>query len=122
MKTKMNPALLGVVALLLGACGGGGNESGPPDSIELSMTSVSVGKSGICYTGTGPLVHVYGGGPPYTLSNPLPQGLELSRTTVPNSGDAFQINFVGGICMSGMVITVEDKMGRLARVTVNNGS
>lgn len=122
MKTKMKPVLLAAVAMLLGGCGGGGNESGPPESIELSMTDVSVGQPGVCYTGAGPQVHVFGGGPPYKLSNPLPQGLELSRTTVQNSGDAFQVNFIGGICMKGMVVTVEDKMGRLARLTVNNGA
>lgn len=118
----MRTVFVAAAALLLGACGGGGNESGPPDAIELSMTSVSTGQPGVCYIGSGPQVHVFGGAPPYKLSNPLPQGIALSRTMVPNSGDSFQINFVGGICMTGMAITVEDKMGRLARVTVSNGA
>jgi hypothetical protein len=113
-----------VAALLaLSGCGGGGNESGPVDSIEVSMSNVTVTKGdGGCYVGNGPLVHVFGGTPPYRVSNPLPSGLAFSRNVVPASGDAFQINFVGGVCMTSMVVTVEDDMGRLARVTVNNGS
>lgn len=109
--------------LALSGCGGGGNESGPADSIEVSMSTVTVSKGdGGCYVGNGPQVHVFGGTPPYRVSNPLPVGLSFSRSVVPASGDAFQINFVGGICMTSMVVTVEDDMGRLARVTVNNGS
>ncbi len=109
--------------LALSGCGGGGNESGPADSIEVSMSTVTVSKGdGGCYIGNGPQVHVFGGTPPYRVSNPLPVGLSFSRSVVPASGDAFQINFVGGICMTSMVVTVEDDMGRLARVTVNNGS
>lgn len=109
------------VAGLVAACGGGGNESGPPDSVQLSMSSISVGAPGVCYTGTGPIVHVYGGTPPYRLNNSLPQGMVLSRTIVPASGDGFRIDFVGGVCMKEMPVTVEDDLGRISKVVVNNG-
>ncbi len=110
-----------VASASLAACGGGGNESGPPDNIQLSMTDITVGEPGVCYAGTGPTVHVYGGTPPYKVSNSLPQGLALTRTLVPSSGDGFRVDFIGNVCMKGMPITVEDDMGRLAKLVVNNG-
>jgi len=111
---------LAAVLLSLTACGGGGNESGPPESIYLSATSVTVGTPGNCQTGLGPTVHVYGGTPPYKLANSVPQGMVLNKTVVQNSGDGFTITFTG-VCLDSMPITVEDQMGLLAHVDVSNG-
>lgn len=106
--------------LSLSACGGGGNESGPPESIYLSATAVTVGATGICMSGLGPEIHVYGGTPPYKLANSVPQGMTLNKSVVQNSGDSFTITFKG-VCMDTMPITVEDQMGLLAHVDVSNG-
>ncbi len=106
--------------LSLSACGGGGNESGPPEELYLSATSVTVGVTGICAAGVGPQIHIYGGTPPYKLANSVPQGMTLNKTVVQNSGDSFVITFTG-VCMDSMPITVEDQMGLLARVSVSNG-
>jgi hypothetical protein len=106
---------------LLTACGGGGNESGPTDSLFLSVSSVKVGSPGNCVTGAGPEVHVYGGTPPYTLSNSVPQGILLNKTVVQNSGESFSVGFINGVCLDKMPITIEDKMGRVAQVQVSNG-
>jgi len=107
--------------LSLSACGGGGNESGPPDQIYVSATSVTVGDKGNCVAMKGPEIHVYGGTPPYKLANSVPQGMVLSKTVVQNSGDSFVITFTG-VCMTTMPITVEDQMGLMARVDVSNGA
>lgn len=106
---------------LLTACGGGGNESGPPDEVFLSATSINVGSPGFCITGTGPEVHVYGGTPPYSLANSVPLGMQLNKSQVQNSGESFVITFTNGVCMENMPITVEDRMGRIAQVRVSNG-
>jgi len=122
MSSAFCRALLGAAfASLLTACGGGGNESGPADSIYLSVTQVHVGSSQACAIGLGPEIHVYGGSPPYALSNALPQGMSLNKATVMNSGDSFVITFINGVCMMDMPITIEDRMGRLAQVKVTNG-
>ena len=109
------------VSLLLAACGGGGNESGPPDAVQLSLSSVRVGSQGNCVTGMGPEIHVFGGSPPYKLSNSVPQGMQLNKTSVDRSGDGFTITFINGVCLQNMPITVEDTMGRIAQVQVTNG-
>lgn len=113
------PALALLVAGLAG-CGGGGNESGPPDSLVVSPEAVSVGKPEQCIAALGPTVYVHGGTPPYKLSNSVPQGMVLDRSTLQNSGDGFTISFTG-VCLRNMPVTVEDSMGRLARVSVSNG-
>lgn len=114
--------MLSLAALLaLSACGGGGNESGPPEQLYLSVDAVTMGTPGICEVGTGPLIHVYGGTPPYKLANSVPDAMRLDKAVVQNSGDSFRITFINGICMKDMPITVEDQMGLLARVSVTNG-
>lgn len=109
------------LAVVLTACGGGGNESGPPDSVYVSLADVRAGSVNSCITGTGPEVHIYGGTPPYALANSVPQGMLLSKTWVQSSGDSFVISFINGVCMTNMPITIEDRMGRLAQVRVSNG-
>jgi hypothetical protein len=109
-------------AILLTACGGGGNESGPADSLYLSFANIKVGLPGSCAVGLGPEVHIYGGAPPYKLSNSVPQAMVLSKTLVNNSGESFAISFINGVCLIEAPITVEDTMGRLAQVKVSNGT
>ncbi|MFG6412616.1 hypothetical protein ACG02S_01750 [Roseateles sp. DC23W] len=112
---------LSLIALFtLSACGGGGNESGPPDQVYLSVASVSVGSTGNCVAMRGPEIHVYGGTPPYKLANSVPQGMTLNKTVLQNSGDGFVITFTG-MCLDTMPITVEDQAGLLAQVSVSNG-
>ncbi|WP_324155080.1 hypothetical protein [Ideonella sp.] len=121
MWSKARVALVAASAAWLAACGGGGNESGPPDQIMPSTTSVHVtGPAGGCATGTGPTVYLFGGQPPYRLSNGYPSGMQLDKTQVDQSGQGFTITFIGGACMSTVPITIEDTMGRLATVQVTN--
>ena len=119
------PPLLYALALALAAalagCGGGGNESGPPDELVASPNTVSVygPDKNTCAQGLGPSVAVYGGTPPYKLTNSMPQGMKLSVDRLQNSGDAFVITF-NGTCLQNMPVTVEDGMGRLTTVNINN--
>jgi hypothetical protein len=107
-------------AFALSACGGGGNESGPPDRIQPSTTSIKAGSAGACALGVGPEIHLHGGQPPYRLSNSLPRGMQLNKDWVQNSGDSFVITFVNQVAFENMPITIEDRMGRLATVSVSN--
>lgn len=125
---KSQPALLSrplaaplSVALLalLSACGGGGNELGGDDTLTLSQTELSVTAIGTCFAGNGPTVYVYGGRPPYTLYNSLPDGMALSSAQVSDSGGSFTIQFKG-VCMASMPITVSDDMGRVTQVLVSS--
>lgn len=104
---------------LLSACGGGGNELGGDETLTLSQSEVSVTAIGTCYAGNGPTVYVYGGRPPYTLYNSLPDGMALSSTQVSDSGGSFTIQFKG-VCMASMPITVSDDMGRITSVLVSS--
>ena len=116
------PVAVGLLALAVSGCGGGGNESGPADGIEASPAEVRVGKQDQCVVGQGPTVYVYGGRPPYKLSNSVPTGMALSRSVLQNSGDGFTITFINGVCMKSMPINIEDDMGRLSKVLVSNGA
>lgn len=104
---------------LLSACGGGGNELGGDETLTLSQSELAVSAIGACYTGNGPTVYIYGGRPPYTLYNSLPDGMTLSSATVANAGDGFTIQFKGA-CMESMPITVTDDMGRITSLLITS--
>jgi hypothetical protein len=111
------------VITLVGAvsgCGGGGNESGPPDEIQLSATALDVtGPPGACAVGYAGKVFVFGGEPPYRLYNSAPAGVHLSTDRVADSGDGFDVTFLGQ-CLASVPITVQDDMGRLATLSLTN--
>jgi hypothetical protein len=112
--------LLTATAALVAGCGGGGSESGDPDHLTVEPGELSVsGPSGSCGSGVGPEVHVWGGQPPYQLTNSVPNEMVLSRTRLDTSGEGFTIAFLGG-CLDHMPITIEDDMGRLATLLVSN--
>jgi hypothetical protein len=110
-----------VLAGLLAACGGGGdNYIGPPDSILLTPASLTVqGPPDACAAGAAATVFVYGGDPPYDLKNSVPQAVVLDRSTVRRSGEGFTVTFLGA-CLQDMPIAVEDRMGRVTTLSLNN--
>jgi hypothetical protein len=90
------------LSLLLSGCGGGGTESGSPEEIFVSPAEVIVtGSPGACAVGEGPTVHLYGGLPPYKLSNSVPSAMVLDTMEVEDSGDGFTIHFTNGTCVDG---------------------
>lgn len=110
-----------LVAVLAG-CGGGGNESGPAETLEAMPNAVSVGVTGDCSEGMGPTVTVWGGQPPYKLTNSMPTGMTLDKSRLTYSGEGFTIRFINGVCMTNMPISIEDDMGRLLHVLVSKGA
>ena len=108
------------LSAVLSACGGGGNELGPTDmSLLASPDAVSVGDIGVCASGVGPTVHVYGGTPPYVLKNSAPLAMALDHVKIAASGDGFTLTF-NGTCLVSMPITIEDVEGRLLEVPITN--
>lgn len=119
-KTSSLAALLVATASLLAGCGGGGNESGPPEDIRLSSDSIEViGPPGRCASGYAGRIYVFGGQPPYRLYNSAPAGVLLSTSRVADSGDGFDVTFLGQ-CLESVPVTVQDDMGRLATVEMTN--
>ncbi|MEK8031079.1 hypothetical protein AACH06_09660 [Ideonella sp. DXS29W] len=119
MSKKISLAAV-LMASLLAGCGGGGNESGPDEEIQLSSSSIEVeGPPGSCAVGYYGKVHIFGGQPPYTVNNSVPAGVLLSTDRVADSGGSFDVTFLGQ-CLKGAPVTVEDDMGRLATVELTN--
>jgi hypothetical protein len=117
---KHSTLALSLCVLGLAACGGGGNESGPPDDILVSPARIAVKGIGTgCANGTGPTVFIHGGVPPYKLFNTLPQGIRLDKSVLMQSGDSFVVTLTGQ-CFEAMTIRIEDALGRLAEVDVTN--
>lgn len=110
---------------LLVACGGGGNESGDPESLRVFPEGATITGNGTCpNSGKGPDVFVFGGQPPYKLSNTVSDAVKLSTNRLANSGDSFTFTLEGGGCLDNMPIVIEDDMGRLATfsLTVAEGT
>jgi hypothetical protein len=118
---RAHPATMSVlVAASLAGCGGGGNELGPSDHIQLSQDALTAqGSATACATGKAPTIFVYGGQPPYTVRNSFPDGMSIDKSSVGEAGEGFTITFKG-ICMQDIAVPVEDDMGRIATLLVSN--
>lgn len=72
-----------------------------------------------CSGGTSADIYVFGGLPPYTVSNSFPQFFSVSTTVVSNAGGRFTIT-TQGRCIENGNVTVRDSAGRTATVTLSN--
>ena len=117
---KLSSLIFILATANLTACGGGGNESGPPEEITASPSQFTVKGTGAgCASGMGPTVFVHGGQPPYKLFNTLPTAMRLSTSTVQQSGQSFNVRLTGQ-CFDAAPIRIEDAMGRLSEVVLSN--
>ena len=122
-------------AVLLGACGGGGDEAGSLTEFTVSPAEISwTGPTGSCYQGVAGLVNIYGGAAPYQISVTSPAGVAVraaGATDDPvNNRQSLQVDhpasgFIvvytnGAICLDGAIINVTDKLGRLVTVDLTN--
>lgn len=114
-------AVLGISSAMLVGCGGGGDEVGPIESIQLSQDSLRVtGPAGACASG-GPAatVRVFGGFPPYKIYNSIPGAVLIDTAVVNDSGEGFNVTFLGG-CLDNMPVTVTDEAGSIATLSLFN--
>jgi hypothetical protein len=62
---------------------------------------------------------IFGGQPPYTISNPFPQALTLQQSFVQNAGGGFTV-ITKGVCVTPATLTIRDAAGHTTTVTLNN--
>lgn len=120
MKTMLKTSAVALtLALVLGACGGGGDEAGSP--MEFSTVPDAWELKGPTETtcGTGSVdVKVIGGAAPYTLTNLIPNYVTIDKTELSKNG-TFTVTFLGP-CLEGGVIDVEDALDNHVQLEVSN--
>ncbi|MEO8305227.1 MAG: hypothetical protein ABI724_14000 [Betaproteobacteria bacterium] len=72
-----------------------------------------------CSAGVATTYYIYGGQPPYTISNVFPQFLQLVQNTVPVSGGGFTVVTLGGCIDKGLFI-ITDSAGHSVTVDLTN--
>jgi hypothetical protein len=106
--------LAGTSLVALASCGGG------DDKDAGSLTAFNIVPSSMTLTGPNPTtcgagsagrVFVYGGTGPYRINNTLPDNVALSKSSLGESGDFFDVTFLGG-CMENVSVVVVDDKGR----------
>lgn len=119
-RSKWRVCITLALAAVVASCGGSDEASGGATPFSISPSTMTItGSAGTCYSGFAVRVFVHGGTGPYRVENTLPDALVLSTTSVPKSGDSFDV-FVTGVCLSPGTINVVDQTGRLVTLTVNN--
>jgi hypothetical protein len=72
-----------------------------------------------CSFGVATTFFVFGGTPPYTVSNPFPNALQVSPSVVTSSGAGFTVTTLGA-CLAPATLSISDAAGHVTTVTVNN--
>jgi hypothetical protein len=72
-----------------------------------------------CATGLSSEIFIFGGAPPYTISNSAPAAFLTNTNTVNFSGGSFRVTTTG-ICASNVTFAVTDAAGRTSTVTLSN--
>lgn len=107
-------------ACLLAACGGGGSldDGQTPLRTEGQSVTLQSATTSCPAVATGVTVFVFGGTPPYTLRNTVPQQVALSTTSIGNAGEGVSLRFLGG-CLTNVPLVVVDKIGATVSVPLN---
>jgi hypothetical protein len=85
-----------------------------PDTVTITGPDTETCSSGVITS-----FFIFGGSPPYTISNTFPQFLSVVPTVVNSSGAGFNATTLGG-CVSPAVIGITDSAGHTTTVTINN--
>ena len=72
-----------------------------------------------CSSGFPSTYFIYGGQPPYTVSNSFPQAALISPTVVQNSGGGFTVT-TQGVCVDPVTFIITDSAGHSVTVTLSN--
>jgi hypothetical protein len=89
--------------------------------VTPSQVTFSGPRADLCATGTSVDFYIFGGAPPYTISNTNPTGFSVSPTFVQSSAGSFTVT-ANGQCVGepGLPIVVRDSLGRTVTATVAN--
>jgi hypothetical protein len=77
-----------------------------PESVAFSGPRINV-----CASGASSDFFIFGGTPPYTVSNPGPDALAVFPTVVPASGGKFSVTVGSSVCPSETIIPITDASG-----------
>jgi hypothetical protein len=72
-----------------------------------------------CASGIGSEIFVFGGTPPYTISNSAPSAFSTNTSVVNFSGGSFRVTPTG-VCAENVTIAVTDTAARTVTVTLTN--
>jgi len=72
-----------------------------------------------CATGLSSEIFIFGGTPPYSVSNSAPGAFVTNTNTVSFSGGSFRVTATG-VCASNVTFAVTDSAGRTTTVTLSN--
>lgn len=72
-----------------------------------------------CSSGVTTSFFIFGGSPPFTISNTFPQFLTVTPTVVNSVGAGFNVTTLGG-CITNGIIAITDALGHTTTVTVTN--
>lgn len=119
------PRLLGravavLAASVVAACGGADEASGGGAEFSIQPTEVGLKgpAPGICGSGLAGRVYVYGGVGPYRVDNTSPGAVIVSKGTLSEPGDFFDVTIAPGVCLDPALVIVVDYTGRTATLTV----
>jgi hypothetical protein len=85
-----------------------------PDTVTIKGPDTQT-----CSTGVATTFFIYGGQPPYIVSNSFPQFMLLSQTSVAPRGGGFTVTTLGG-CFDTLPISVTDAVGHTGTVILSN--
>jgi len=107
------------VTALLHACGGGGgiNDGQTPLRVEPQVVTLQSGTAN-CLPADGPTVFVFGGVPPYTVRNTVPNQVSVSATSINKGGEGTKVRFLGG-CLQSLPLVVVDDVGTTTTIGLN---
>ena len=85
-----------------------------PDTVNITGPDTETCSSGVVTS-----FFIFGGTPPYTISNTFPQLLTVSPTVVDSSGAGFNAT-TRGACLSPAIVAITDAAGHTKTVEITN--
>ena len=86
-----------------------------PDKVNITGPD-----SQTCSFGVITSFFIFGGAPPYTISNTFPQFLSVAPGVVNSSGSGFNATTLGG-CLDPGIVAITDSAGHTKTVSITNG-
>ena len=108
MPIKLRNLAIAAATAALVSCGGGGSVDDGTVDLTVTPSNVDISSSNCRGVGAAVRVMIYGGVEPYTIHNPVPNHIQLSRTFVEDSGDSVDIFLLGKGCLDAIPFTITD--------------
>ena len=107
------------LAAFVASCGGGGSLDDGQTPLRTEPQIVTLQSPTVaCRPSDGVTVYIFGGVPPYSFRNTVPDAVSLSTGSVGSAGEGVHIRFLGG-CLTTVPLVVVDRSGATASVQLN---